>query len=90
MPDGPSAPLDSTAVLIQRVREGDKDSLERLIQRHLVPLRRYVTGRHLWHDPRRRQCALASLTSLVFDDGELVQLRYTEPAGRSDPAQTGA
>jgi RNA polymerase sigma factor (sigma-70 family) len=45
MPDGPSAPLDSTAVLIQRVREGDKDSLERLIQRHLAPLRRYVSGR---------------------------------------------
>ena len=60
---------------------------------HQLPiwtLRRYVTGRHLWHDPRRRQCALASLTSLVFDDGELVQLRYTEPAGRSDPTQTGA
>lgn len=45
MPDEPSAPLDSTAVLIQRVREGDKDSLERLIQRHLAPLRRYVSGR---------------------------------------------
>jgi len=45
MADGPSAPLDSTAVLIQRVREGDKDSLERLIQRHLAPLRRYVSGR---------------------------------------------
>jgi broad specificity phosphatase PhoE len=60
---------------------------------HQLPiwtLRRYVSGQHLWHDPRRRQCALASLTSLVFDDGELVQLRYTEPAGRSDPAQTGA
>jgi hypothetical protein len=40
MPDGPSASLDSTAILIQRVREGDKDSLERLIQRHLAPLRR--------------------------------------------------
>jgi len=40
MPDGPSPPLDSIAVLIQRVREGDKDSLERLIQRHLAPLRR--------------------------------------------------
>ena len=40
MPDGSSAPLDSTAVLIQRVREGDKGSLERLIQRHLAPLRR--------------------------------------------------
>jgi broad specificity phosphatase PhoE len=60
---------------------------------HQLPiwtLRRFVTGRHLWHDPRRRQCALASLTSLVFDGAELVQLRYTEPAGRSDPAQTGA
>ena len=45
MPDGPSAPLDSTAVLIQRVREGDQESLERLIQRHLAPLRRYVSGR---------------------------------------------
>jgi len=45
MPDGPSAPLDSTAVLIQRVREGDRDSLERLIQRHLEPLRRYISGR---------------------------------------------
>jgi RNA polymerase sigma factor (sigma-70 family) len=45
MPDEPSAPLDSTAVLIQRVREGDKDALERLIQRHLAPLRRYVSGR---------------------------------------------
>ena len=60
---------------------------------HQLPiwtLRRYVDRRRLWHDPRRRQCALASLTSLVFDDGELVQLRYTEPAGRSDPTQTGA
>ena len=45
MTDAPSPPLDSTAVLIQRVREGDKDSLERLIQRHLSPLRRYVSGR---------------------------------------------
>jgi broad specificity phosphatase PhoE len=60
---------------------------------HQLPiwtLRRFLTGRHLWHDPRRRQCALASLTSLVFDDAALVQLRYTEPAGRSDPTQTGA
>src|SRR5215210_771463 len=45
MSDGRSASLDSTAILIQRVREGDKDSLERLIQRHLAPLRRYVSGR---------------------------------------------
>ena len=49
---------------------------EALCVSHQLPiwtLRRFVTGRRLWHDPRRRQCALASLTSLVFDDGELVQ-----------------
>ena len=45
MPDGPSPSLDSTAILIQRVREGDKNSLEHLIQRHLAPLRRYASGR---------------------------------------------
>ena len=45
MSDRSSAPLDSTAILIQRVREGDKDSLECLIQRHLAPLRRYASGR---------------------------------------------
>ena len=60
---------------------------------HQLPiwtLRRFVTGQHLWHDPRRRQCGLASLTALVFDDAELVSLRYSEPAGSSDPTQTGA
>jgi len=45
MSDVPSEPLDSTLELIRRVREGDKDSLERLIQRHMGPLRRYVSGR---------------------------------------------
>jgi broad specificity phosphatase PhoE len=66
---------------------------EALCVSHQLPiwtLRRFVTGQPLWHDPRRRQCALASLTSLVFEGEELVQLRYTEPAGRSDPTQTGA
>ncbi|MGI5125915.1 histidine phosphatase family protein [Pseudonocardia sp. CA-107938] len=60
---------------------------------HQLPiwtLRRYVTGQRLWHDPRRRQCALASLTSLVFAGTELQQVRYTEPAGASDPRATGA
>jgi broad specificity phosphatase PhoE len=60
---------------------------------HQLPiwtLRRFVTGQRLWHDPRRRQCALASLTSLVFTGTELTQLRYTEPAGASDPRQAGA
>jgi len=37
--------LDSTSELIRRVREGDRDSLERLVERHLAPLRRFVSGR---------------------------------------------
>ena len=51
---------------------------------HQLPiwtLRRYVEGRRLWHRPDRRQCGLASLTSLTWDDGRLMQVTYSEPAG---------
>lgn len=37
-------------------------------------------GRRLAHDPRRRQCALASLTSLTIEDGTVTRLDYVEPA----------
>ena len=51
---------------------------------HQLPiwtLRRSVEGRRLWHRPDRRQCGLASLTSLVFDGDHLQQVTYSEPAG---------
>lgn len=38
-------PLESTHELIERARRGDTDSLERLMARHLGPLRRFVSGR---------------------------------------------
>jgi len=60
---------------------------------HQLPvwtLRRFLQGERLWHDPRRRQCGLASLTSLVFEGDHLVDLVYSEPAGASDPRVTGA
>ena len=60
---------------------------------HQLPiwtLRRYLQGRRLWHDPRRRQCSLASLTSVIFDDERLVEIVYTEPVGATDPKVTGA
>ena len=53
---------------------------------HQLPiwtLRRYVEGRRLWHRPDRRQCGLASLTSLTWDDGEIVSVTYREPAGEA-------
>ncbi len=36
--------------------------------------------RRLWHDPRKRQCSLASLTSLTYDDDALVTIAFSEPA----------
>jgi broad specificity phosphatase PhoE len=51
---------------------------------HQLPiwtLRRFVEGRKLWHHPGRRQCGLASLTSLTWEDDRLLQVTYSEPAG---------
>jgi broad specificity phosphatase PhoE len=42
-------------------------------------------GRRFVHDPRHRQCNLASLTSLVFDVDQLVSIVYTEPAASLYP-----
>ncbi len=53
---------------------------------HQLPIwtvRRFVEGRRLWHRPDRRQCGLASLTSLSWDDDELVSVTYAEPAGEA-------
>ncbi|HVQ91994.1 MAG TPA: histidine phosphatase family protein [Mycobacteriales bacterium] len=57
---------------------------------HQLPiwtLRRYVEGGRLWHDPRKRHCALASLTSFTFDGERVIEIAYTEPAG-GDPPDT--
>jgi broad specificity phosphatase PhoE len=56
---------------------------EAVIVSHQLPVwttRSKLEGRHLWHDPRRRQCALASLTSLTFVGDELESITYSEPA----------
>jgi broad specificity phosphatase PhoE len=62
---------------------------------HQLPiwtLRLYCERRRLWHDPRRRQCALASVTSFRFDGDRLVGIGYAEPAAhliaRSPTART--
>ncbi|WP_020662926.1 histidine phosphatase family protein [Amycolatopsis benzoatilytica] len=66
---------------------------EALCVSHQLPiwtLRRFLEAKRLWHDPRQRQCSLASLTSLVFDGEELLGIVYSEPAGTTDPKVTGA
>lgn len=56
---------------------------EAVLVSHQLPIwiaRLDAEGRRLWHDPRSRQCNLASLTSLTFDDDDLVAITYSEPA----------
>ena len=51
---------------------------------HQLPIwvtRRKIEGRRLWHNPARRQCGLASVTSVTYDDGRVVKVDYAEPAG---------
>jgi broad specificity phosphatase PhoE len=56
---------------------------EAVIVSHQLPVwtvRSQLEGRHLWHDPRSRECSLASLTSLTFVGDELESITYSEPA----------
>jgi broad specificity phosphatase PhoE len=50
---------------------------------HQLPiwiLRSFVEGRRLMHDPRRRECSLASVTSFHLDsDGAIANITYSEP-----------
>lgn len=43
-------------------------------------VRRALQRKPLWHDPRTRECSLASVTSLTFDGDRLVGHVYSEPA----------
>ena len=66
---------------------------EALCVSHQLPiwtLRRHLEHKRLWHDPRRRQCALASLTSFHFDGATLVGIGYGEPAAHLVARSPGA
>ena len=55
---------------------------------HQLPiwtLRRYLERKRLWHDPRRRQCALGSVTAFHFEDTKLAGIAYIEPAAHLGP-----
>ena len=59
------------------------DGHETLLVSHQLPIwavRSAVEGRRLWHDPRRRTCSLASLTTFAYEDEEIVSVAYSEPA----------
>ena len=65
---------------------------EALIVSHQLPVwivRSFVEGRRLFHDPRKRQCSLASLTSFTYD-GDRVIIGAVLRAGRRPGAGQGA
>ena len=59
------------------------DGGQALIVMHELPIwisRLAAEGRSLVHDPRKRQCRLASVTSFTWIDGHIVAVAYAEPA----------
>lgn len=67
---------------LQSAREAARGH-EAVCVSHQLPiwiLRSFAEGRRLWHDPRSRQCTLASLTSFTFAGDDIVSVGYSEPA----------
>jgi broad specificity phosphatase PhoE len=63
---------------------------EALIVSHQLPIwivRSFIEGRRLAHDPRRRQCSLASLTTFTYSGDEVVSVAYSEPAADLVPVR---
>ena len=79
---------------VERMMEAVRDQRDRAIElggpgaeavlvSHQLPIwvtRLAAEGKHLWHDPRKRECTLTSVTSLVFEGDRLVDVRYEEPS----------
>ena len=63
---------------------------EAVIVSHQLPVwiaRRSFEEKSFVHDPRKRQCSLASITSLTFDDDHFDGFTYSEPAGHLLPEE---
>ncbi len=60
---------------------------------HQLPIwvtRCSVMGHRLWHDPRRRQCALGSVTSFTLVGDQVTGVAYHEPSGDRRSQVAGA
>jgi broad specificity phosphatase PhoE len=73
----------TTAIDKARARAAGHEAVCVSHQLPIWTLRQALTGKRLWHDPRKRDCAVGSLTSFVYDGDTLVDVNYSEPAGRT-------
>ena len=59
-----------------------------IIVSHQLPIwtaRRQASNQPLWHDPRHRQCTLASVTTFHLEADAITKITYTEPAAHLLP-----
>jgi broad specificity phosphatase PhoE len=60
---------------------------------HQLPIwtaRQSAAGRRLWHNPNSRQCALGSVTTLMFSGDHLAAVHYATPSGTGKAQVAGA
>ncbi|MFF7634057.1 histidine phosphatase family protein [Kitasatospora sp. NPDC008050] len=85
-------PYVELAVRMMGALAGARDAArghEAVCVSHQLPIwiaRSFAEKRRLWHDPRKRQCSLASLTSFTYEGDKLVSVGYREPARDLLPA----
>jgi broad specificity phosphatase PhoE len=78
--------------VLEALRAGDAEH-DVVIVSHQLPIwmvHRSVEGAPLPHDPRRRRCALSSVTSFAIRDGRVVETGYADPAGSLGAVDEGA
>jgi broad specificity phosphatase PhoE len=75
--------------ILARMRRAMRDAAdaalghEAVIVTHQLPIwvaRSNAEGRRLFHDPRKRQCTLGSVTSFSYIDAHVTSVSYSEPA----------
>ena len=72
---------------------GQEDGGDVVIVSHQLPIwvtHLAVAGEPLRHDPRKRRCALSSVTSFERHGDEWVEVGYTEPAATAGSVDVGA
>ena len=80
-------PYAGVASRMHAAAEASRDAArghEAVLVSHQLPIwvaRLSAEHRRLWHDPRKRECSLASITSFTYDGDTLLSVDYAEPCG---------
>ncbi|MDR0488269.1 MAG: histidine phosphatase family protein [Propionibacteriaceae bacterium] len=78
-----AAIADRMTTAILEAAEVVGENGQAVIVSHQLPIwvaRQRAEGKKLWHDPRKRQCTLASITSFYITDGQITKVEYAEPS----------